>query len=71
MTAATTGEGPGGFRLGDRVRHAKFGEGTILSFDGDGDRTRIEIKFRDAGTKWLSETMMWKRAPADLKRCGA
>jgi uncharacterized protein (DUF2147 family) len=23
------------------------------------------------GTKWLSETMMWKRAPADLKRCGA
>lgn len=53
MTAATTGEGPGGFRLGDRVRHAKFGEGTILSFDGDADRTRIEIKFREAGTKWL------------------
>ena len=23
------------------------------------------------GTKWLSETMMWKRAPTDLKRCGA
>ena len=23
------------------------------------------------GTKWLSETMMWTRAPADLKRCGA
>jgi uncharacterized protein (DUF2147 family) len=23
------------------------------------------------GTKWLSETMMWKRAPLDLKRCGA
>jgi uncharacterized protein (DUF2147 family) len=22
------------------------------------------------GTKFLSETMMWKRAPADLKRCG-
>ena len=21
------------------------------------------------GTKWLSETMMWKRAPANLKRC--
>lgn len=53
MNQATTGEGPGGFRLGDRVRHAKFGEGTILSFDGDADRTRIEIKFRDAGTKWL------------------
>jgi uncharacterized protein (DUF2147 family) len=23
------------------------------------------------GTKFFSETMMWKRAPADLKRCGA
>jgi len=23
------------------------------------------------GTKLLSETMMWKRAPADLKRCSA
>jgi uncharacterized protein (DUF2147 family) len=22
------------------------------------------------GTKWLSETMTWKRAPANLKRCG-
>jgi DNA helicase-2/ATP-dependent DNA helicase PcrA len=43
----------GGYRLGARVRHAKFGEGTILSFDGDGERTRVEIRFRDAGTKWL------------------
>ena len=23
------------------------------------------------GSKMLSETMMWKRAPANLKRCGA
>jgi DNA helicase II / ATP-dependent DNA helicase PcrA len=53
MSAATTGIGPGGFRLGDRVQHAKFGEGTVLSFDGDGERTRIEVKFREAGTKWL------------------
>jgi DNA helicase-2/ATP-dependent DNA helicase PcrA len=45
--------GPGGYSLGARVKHEKFGEGTVLSFDGDGDRTRIEIRFRDAGTKWL------------------
>jgi DNA helicase-2/ATP-dependent DNA helicase PcrA len=51
--AAVNREGPGGFKLGARVRHEKFGEGTILSFDGDGDRTRVEIRFRDAGTKWL------------------
>jgi DNA helicase-2/ATP-dependent DNA helicase PcrA len=53
MNATTSGTGPGGHRLGDRVRHPKFGEGTILSFDGDGDRARVEIKFREAGTKWL------------------
>ncbi|MBL6752519.1 MAG: ATP-binding domain-containing protein, partial [Nevskia sp.] len=51
--AATSSTGPGGYKLGARVRHAKFGEGTILSFDGDGDRTRVEVRFRDAGTKWL------------------
>lgn len=44
---------PGGYRLGARVRHAKFGEGTILTFDGDGDRMRVEVRFREAGTKWL------------------
>ena len=45
--------GPGGFRLGQRVMHPKFGEGTILSFDGDGDRAQVEIKFLSAGTKRL------------------
>ncbi len=48
--------GPGGMRLGQQVRHEKFGEGTILAFDGDGDRTRIEVRFKNAGTKWLMLT---------------
>jgi len=47
------GPGPGGFTLGQRVSHAKFGEGTILSFDGDGDRARVEVRFKTAGNKWL------------------
>ncbi len=46
-------EGPGGLRLGQQVRHEKFGEGTVLAFDGDGDRTRIEVRFKSSGTKWL------------------
>lgn len=45
--------GPGGFKLGQRVQHAKFGEGTILAFDGDGERARVEVRFREAGAKWL------------------
>jgi DNA helicase-2/ATP-dependent DNA helicase PcrA len=51
--AAGGDRGPGGFRLGQRVQHAKFGEGTILGFDGDGDRAQIEVRFRDAGVKRL------------------
>lgn len=51
--AAPVASGPAGYGLGDRVRHAKFGEGTILSFDGDGDRMRVEVRFESAGTKWL------------------
>ena len=47
----------GGFRLGQRVMHLKFGEGTILNFDGDDERARVEIRFKAAGTKWLMLSM--------------
>lgn len=53
LVAGASTLGPGGFKLGQRVQHPKFGEGTILSFDGDGDRAQVEIKFREAGTKRL------------------
>ncbi|WP_428311075.1 DNA helicase II [Hydrocarboniphaga sp.] len=43
----------GGFKLGQRVSHAKFGEGVILSFEGEGERAQIEIRFREAGIKRL------------------
>ncbi|HVT34118.1 MAG TPA: DNA helicase II [Nevskiaceae bacterium] len=48
---------PGGFRLGQRVSHAKFGEGTILNFDGNDERARVEVRFASAGTKWLMLAM--------------
>ena len=47
----------GGFKLGQRVGHPSFGEGTILSFDGEGERARVEIRFANAGTKWLMLAM--------------
>ena len=40
-------------RLGSRVRHAKFGEGTVLSVEGQGQNARIQINFDAAGSKWL------------------
>ena len=45
--------GVGGHSLGQRVRHPKFGEGTILNFDGSDERARVEVRFAKAGTKWL------------------
>lgn len=45
--------GVAGLKLGQQVRHAKFGEGVVMSFEGDGARARIHVNFRDVGSKWL------------------
>jgi len=42
-----------GISLGARVLHPKFGEGTILHFEGQGPNARLQINFDGAGTKWL------------------
>ncbi|MGH8117169.1 MAG: 3'-5' exonuclease, partial [Rhodanobacteraceae bacterium] len=38
---------------GQRVRHAKFGEGIVVTAEGSGAHTRIQVNFADAGPKWL------------------
>ncbi len=43
----------GDLSIGRTVKHAKFGFGTILNFEGVGDSTRVQVKFKTAGTKWL------------------
>ncbi|MGB5131896.1 MAG: DNA helicase II [Steroidobacteraceae bacterium] len=40
-------------RLGARVRHPKFGEGTILRFEGNGETRQVHVNFEQAGQKWL------------------
>ena len=42
-----------GFALGQRVLHAKFGEGVVLNLEGSGPNTRIQVNFEKAGSKWL------------------
>ena len=42
-----------GIRLGQRVRHGKFGDGVILNCEGQGAHARVEVNFETAGTKWL------------------
>ncbi|MGB4342166.1 MAG: DNA helicase II [Moraxellaceae bacterium] len=46
-------EGSGAFRLGQPVRHPRFGDGVILKFEGNGPNARIQVNFHDAGSKWL------------------
>ncbi len=42
------------FRIGTGVRHARFGEGTILSLSGNGTDAQAQIQFRDVGLKTLA-----------------
>ncbi len=42
-----------GMRLGARVRHGRFGEGVILSVEGNGPHARVQVSFESQGTKWL------------------
>ncbi len=51
-SAATAGSEIG-VRLGQRVRHKKFGDGVILNCEGQGAHARVEVNFESAGTKWL------------------
>ncbi|MCL2892313.1 DNA helicase II [Brenneria tiliae] len=47
------GESDSGYRLGQRVRHGKFGDGTIVNLEGSGDHCRIQVAFQGQGIKWL------------------
>ena len=42
-----------GFEIGQNVRHAKFGEGTILDCEGTGASARVQVNFGQHGAKWL------------------
>jgi len=36
-----------GFRKGQRVRHEKFGDGTVVATDGNGESARVHVLFAD------------------------
>lgn len=42
------------FRIGQGVRHSRFGEGTIISLSGMGQDSQAQIQFREVGTKTLA-----------------
>jgi DNA helicase-2/ATP-dependent DNA helicase PcrA len=52
-TPAPTGKT--GLRQGSRVRHPKYGEGTVFRREGDGDDAKITVQFQQHGVKKLVE----------------
>jgi DNA helicase-2/ATP-dependent DNA helicase PcrA len=40
-------------KLGQRVSHPNFGEGVVLSAEGSGAHTRLQVNFEGVGSKWL------------------
>ena len=47
--------GKRGFRPGQRVRHPKYGEGTVYQREGDGEDAKITVQFARFGLKKLVE----------------
>ncbi|HVF65234.1 MAG TPA: UvrD-helicase domain-containing protein [Casimicrobiaceae bacterium] len=52
-TPQATPPGPS-WRVGQSVRHPKFGVGVIIDAEGRGNDARVQVNFRDAGVKWLA-----------------
>lgn len=42
------------WRVGQSVRHAKFGEGVVVNLEGTGSDARIQVNFGALGIKWLA-----------------
>ena len=42
-----------GLFVGQRVSHARFGDGIVLNLEGQGPQSRVQVNFENAGSKWL------------------
>jgi DNA helicase-2/ATP-dependent DNA helicase PcrA len=43
-----------GWRIGQSVKHSRFGLGIIIDAEGRGNDARVQVNFRDGGVKWLA-----------------
>ncbi len=43
-----------GWRIGQSVKHTRFGLGIIIDAEGRGADARVQVNFREAGVKWLA-----------------
>jgi DNA helicase-2/ATP-dependent DNA helicase PcrA len=52
-SVSPTPSGPA-LRIGQSVFHNKFGEGVIVTLEGQGDDARAQVNFGRHGAKWLA-----------------
>ena len=52
---SSSGGGSGKFKVGTRVRHAKFGVGLVVKTEGEGDNVKLTINFPGYGQKKMVE----------------
>jgi len=52
--ATATAASDSGFRIGQNVLHAKFGNGVIVDSEGSGQEARLQVNFGRNGVKWLA-----------------
>lgn len=50
---SASSNGAGTFRGGERVKHPRFGEGTVVGVSGEGTNTELTVVFKEAGAKRL------------------
>ena len=42
------------FKIGQKVHHQRFGQGTVIGGDGSGDKMRVKVAFGGGEPKWLA-----------------
>lgn len=52
-TAKVLSQPENGWKTGQKVRHEKFGQGTVINVEGAENNTRLQIAFQGQGIKWL------------------
>ena len=41
------------YQIGQTVSHATFGDGILVSYEGNGNHARVQVNFDQVGMKWL------------------
>lgn len=53
-TAASSQHNAMPWKIGQSVMHAKFGQGVVVSYEGNADDLRVQVNFGKQGLKWLA-----------------